>query len=170
MGELGQRLMAEAAELRFFDFDVEDAWLLGIQMRDAAVVESLPIAIAITVAGQQLFHAALPGSCADDDAWLQRMSRVVLCYGESSLAVAERFRAQGLSFDADSGRDRSRYAARGGAIPIRLLGGTVIGAVGVSGMPEREGHDFVARMLRTYLDDDQPPAAAPAAVGRRFQT
>jgi uncharacterized protein (UPF0303 family) len=168
MGELGQRLVAEAAELRFFDFDLEDAWLLGVQIRDTAATDSLPIAIAIRVGEQQVFHAALPGSSADDDAWLQRMIRVALCYGQASLAVAERFRGQGLDFDTDSRRDRADYAARGGAIPIRLLGGTVIGAVCVSGLAERENHDFVARMLRSYLDDESL-SAAPVPVGRRFQ-
>jgi uncharacterized protein (UPF0303 family) len=170
MAELGERLVAEAAELRFFDFDLEDAWLLGVQMREVAVAEALPIAIAIRVGEQEVFHAALPGSCADDDAWLQRKTKVALCYGEASLAVGEGFRELGQDFDLDSRRDPMVYAAHGGAIPIRLLGGTVIGAVCVSGLPHLESHGFVARMLRTYLDDEPALPAAPMAVGRRFQS
>jgi uncharacterized protein (UPF0303 family) len=169
MAELSELLAAEAAELRFFDFDLEDAWLLGVQMREAAVAESLPIAIAIKVGEQQVFHAALPGSSADDDDWLQRKTRVALRYGEASLAVGEKFRSQGRDFDVDSRRDPVCYAAHGGAIPIRLLGGTVVGAACVSGLAHLEDHRFVARMLRTYLDDEPSLPPAPMMnVGRRF--
>jgi uncharacterized protein (UPF0303 family) len=168
MSKLGERLAAEAADLRFVDFDLADAWLLGTQMREAALAESLPIVIGIQVGEQRVFHAALPGSSADNDDWLERKTRVVLRYGESSLAVGERFRKRGKDFDADSRRDPARYAAHGGAMPICLLSGTVIGAVGVSGLPQHDDHAFVSRMLGQYLGDGGEIVLAPSPGGRRF--
>lgn len=151
MSELRERLDAEAAELRFTDFGVEDAWALGSRMRAAAAAEKLPIAIGIRLGQQRVFHAALPGSSADNDEWLERKTRVALRYGEASLAVGETFRERGSDFDTNSRLDGAQFAAHGGVVPIRLVSGTVIGAVGVSGLPQLDDHDFVVRMLREHL-------------------
>jgi uncharacterized protein (UPF0303 family) len=168
MGELVARLAAEASELRFTDFDSQDAWELGVQMKAAATAESLPIVIGIRLGEQRVFHAALPGSSADNDDWLERKFKVVLRYADASLAVGESFRERGKDFDADSRRDLGEYAAHGGAVPIRLLSGTVIGVVGVSGLPQVEDHGFVVRMLREYLADEPGLGESGPVGGRRF--
>ena len=54
-------------------------------------------------------------------------------FGQASLLVGETFRDQGEDFDVDARLDPREYAAHGGVVPIRLVGGVVIGAVGVSG-------------------------------------
>jgi uncharacterized protein (UPF0303 family) len=153
MSDLGQRLVQEAAELRFADFSVEDAWRLGSAMRAVAAAELLPIVIGIRLGEQRVFHAALPGSSADNDDWLERKTRVVLRYAQASLAVGETFRERGKDFDADSRRSVAEFAAHGGAVPLQLLSGTVIGAVGVSGLPQQDDHAFVVRMLREFLGE-----------------
>jgi uncharacterized protein (UPF0303 family) len=153
MDELAERLQAEEAELRFADFTLEDAWRLGVRMRDAAVAAGLPIVIGVVLGRQRAFHAALPGSSEDNDEWLARKTRVALRYGQASLAVGEGFRAGGKDFDTDARLDPREFAAHGGVVPIRLKGGTVIGAVGVSGLPQLDDHAFVVRHLREFLAD-----------------
>jgi uncharacterized protein (UPF0303 family) len=153
MGELAERLAQEEAELRFDDFTLEDAWQLGSRMRRAAAEKELPIVIGITLGTQRAFHAALPGSSADNDEWLARKTRVALRYGQASLAVGESFRDRGRDFDVDARLDPRQFAAHGGVVPLRLRGGTVIGAVGVSGLPQRDDHDFVIGELRAYLGE-----------------
>ncbi len=148
---LWEQLENEERELRFDDFTLDDAWLLGSRMRQAAAEEELPIAIGIVLGQQRVFHAALPGSSADNDEWLARKTRVVLRYGRASLAVGEQFREGGKDFDTASRLDPDTYAAHGGVVPIRLRGGTVIGAVGVSGLPQLDDHAFVVQQLREYL-------------------
>jgi len=76
---------------------------------------------------------------------------VALRYGQASLAVGESFRDRGANFDADSRLDPSVYAAHGGVVPLRLKSGTVIGVVGVSGLPQLEDHAFVVEHLRAFL-------------------
>mgnify|MGYP000877150570 FL=1 len=151
MGVLAEQLENEERELRFDDFTLDDAWLLGSRMRQAAAEEELPIVIGIMLGQQRVFHAALPGSSSDNDDWLARKTRVALRYGQASLAVGESFRNGGKSFDTDSRLDASLFAAHGGVVPIRLRGGTVIGAVGVSGLPQLDDHAFVVQQLRDYL-------------------
>ncbi|MBA3021471.1 heme-degrading domain-containing protein [Propionicimonas sp.] len=168
MSKLSEQLAAEAAQLRFADFSLSDAWQLGVQMQAAAVAESLPIVIGIRIGEQRVFHAALPGSSADNDDWLERKTAVALRYGEASLAVGEKFRDKGKDFDTDSRRDPARYAAHGGVVPICLLSGTVIGAVGVSGLPQHDDHAFVVRMLREFLGAEPEAEVAPKLPGRRF--
>ncbi len=154
MSELTEQLQAEDRELRFADFTLDDAWALGCRMRAAAVGAGLPVAIGIQLGEQRVFHTALPGSSSDNDHWLARKTRVALRYGQASLAVGESFRDRGSDFDTSSRLDPGVYAAHGGVVPIRLAGGAVIGAVGVSGLPQLEDHAFVVEHLRAYLARD----------------
>jgi uncharacterized protein (UPF0303 family) len=109
------------------------------------------VAIGIVLGQQRVFHTALPGSSADNDEWLARKTRVALRYGQASLAVGEDFRERGRDFDTDSRLDPGQFAAHGGVVPLRLKGGAVIGAVGVSGLPQRDDHAFVVEFLREFL-------------------
>ena len=104
-------LEAQESRLVFDHFDDDTAWALGVALREAALADALPVAISIRRNGQRLFHAALPGSSADNDGWLDRKSAVVDRYGRSSLRVGEQFRAHGGSFDVDSRLDPMTYAA-----------------------------------------------------------
>ena len=155
MSELRDRLVAEEAELQFTGFTLDDAWELGVRLRAAAAQRDLPVAIAIWLGPQRVFHAALPGSSADNDGWLDRKHRVVERFGRASMLVGESFRADGGDFDTDARLDPREYAAHGGVVPIRLEGGVVIGAVGVSGLPQQDDHDLVVEHLRAHLAEQR---------------
>ena len=43
------------------------------------------------------------------------------------------------------------YMAHGGSFPIRIAGSTCIGAITVSGLPQREDHDLLTRTLAEFL-------------------
>ncbi len=109
------------------------------------------MAIDVRRGAQQLFHCALPGSSADNDAWIDRKRRVVERYGESSFLVGARFRAKGTTFEASSRLDPDRYAAHGGSFPIGVEGAGVIGSVTVSGLPQAEDHALVVEALERLL-------------------
>jgi uncharacterized protein (UPF0303 family) len=83
-------------------FSYEDAWRLGCLLVEMARQRELPIVVDIRYGDQQLFHAALPGSSADNDGWVDRKRRVVQRYGHSSYLVGTRFRAQGTTFEESS--------------------------------------------------------------------
>jgi uncharacterized protein (UPF0303 family) len=144
-------LLAQEQRLVFADFDLDTAWELGCFLRDAAAAGGLPVALDIRRSGRQLFHAALPGSSADNDGWLARKTAVVERYGHSSYFVGCQFRADGKDFDVDSRLDPARFAAHGGAFPLTVAGAGVIGSVAVSGLPQIEDHEFVVTSLDAFL-------------------
>ncbi|MFS4108237.1 heme-degrading domain-containing protein [Streptomyces sp. NPDC004684] len=132
-------------------FTHDDAWALGSLLVELARQRRAPVAVDIHRAGQQLFHAALPGSTPDNDAWIARKRRVVERYGAASYLVGARFRAKGTTFEDSSRLDPDVYAAHGGSFPITVEGAGVIGAVTVSGLPQVEDHRLVVEALERFL-------------------
>ncbi|MFF0423736.1 heme-degrading domain-containing protein [Streptomyces sp. NPDC004520] len=144
-------LASQEARLTLPQFTYEDAWTLGGLLVELARERKAPVAIDIRRGAQQLFHCALPGSSADNDAWIDRKRRVVERYGVSSFLVGARFRAKGTTFEASSRLDLDRYAAHGGSFPIAVEGAGVIGSVTVSGLPQAEDHALVVEGLERLL-------------------
>jgi uncharacterized protein (UPF0303 family) len=145
-------LLLDEERLVFSSFDHEAAWLLGTQMRSAALVADLPVAMAIRLHGQRLFHAALPGSSANNDLWLARKCAVVDLFGHSSYYVGCLTRAEGKEDFNDAHRlDPAAYAAHGGAFPIVIRGTGCVGTVAVSGLPQVDDHRFVVEQLGKFL-------------------
>jgi uncharacterized protein (UPF0303 family) len=144
-------LRAQEQRLVFRSFDLDAAWGLGCLLRDTARADRLPVALSIRRDGQCLFHAALEGSTADNDAWLRRKAAVVEHFGHASYLVGCQFRARGGTFEEDSGLDAARFAAHGGAFPLLLAGTGPIGSVAVSGLPQVEDHRFVTSILERFL-------------------
>ncbi|MGX4692011.1 heme-degrading domain-containing protein [Streptomyces sp. JNUCC 63] len=146
-----EELEAQERRLVLPHFTYDDAWALGSLLVNLARERQAPVAIDIHRAGQQLFHAALPGSTPDNDAWIARKRRVVERYGSASYLVGARFRAKGTTFEASSRLDPDVYAAHGGSFPINVEGAGVIGAVTVSGLPQLEDHRLVVEALERFL-------------------
>lgn len=144
-------LRAQEDRLVFDAFDEDTAWQVGTALRDAALAAGLPVAVSVRRNGQRLFHAALPGACADNDGWLDRKCAVVDRYGQSSLRVGEQFRAGGSSFEESSRLDPARYAAHGGAFPVLVRGTGCVGTVAVSGLPQLADHALVVQVLTAHL-------------------
>jgi uncharacterized protein (UPF0303 family) len=149
--ELITELEEQERRLTLPRFTHDDAWTLGTLLVGLARERGAPVAVDIRRGGQQLFHAALPGSTPDNDAWIDRKRRVVERYGCSSLLVGSRFRAKGTTFEESSRLDPDTYAAHGGAFPIAVTGTGVIGTVVVSGLPQIEDHKMVVEALEKFL-------------------
>ncbi|MGW0562613.1 heme-degrading domain-containing protein [Streptomyces sp. NPDC003016] len=148
--ELIAELTAQERRLVLPRFTHEDAWALGSLLVELARERDAPVAIDIRRGTQQLFHCALPGSSADNDAWIDRKRRVVERYAESSYLVGTRFRAKGTAFEDSSRLDPDVYAAHGGAFPVAVEGAGVIGTVTVSGLPQAEDHAMVVEALTRF--------------------
>ncbi|MEU0530108.1 heme-degrading domain-containing protein [Amycolatopsis tolypomycina] len=146
------QLAEQEERLQFTKFDNETALALGQQLLTAARERGLPVTISVRRNGQRLFHAALPGTSADNDAWIDRKSRVVDRYGHSSFLIGTQFRAKGGSFEEHSRLDLDLYAAHGGVFPVLVRGVGPVGTVGVSGLPQADDHAFVVEQLELFLN------------------
>ena len=146
-----RELAAEEEELQFTSFTNDDAWALGSALVATARRDSAPVAIDISRNGHQLFHAALPGATPDNDAWIQRKSRVVQRFGHSSLHMRQECAADGTTVEERYGLDPREFAAHGGAFPILVRSVGPVGVVVVSGLPQVEDHRMVVAALRDHL-------------------
>jgi uncharacterized protein (UPF0303 family) len=145
-------LLEEEERLLFASFDYATAWQLGSAMRQAALEGDLPLTLSIRRGGQRLFHAALPGSSGNNDAWLERKCAVVDLFGHSSYYVGCQSRADGHDdFNVAQHLDPERFAAHGGAFPLLLRGSGCVGTIAVSGLPELDDHRFVVAQLERFL-------------------
>ncbi len=147
--------------LRFRAFNERDAWVLGSTMRKAAQDRMLPFVIDIRIGNRPLFYTALPGSTPENPDWVRRKVNTVMRFHKSSYRVGREYQLQGKSFDASRGIDPMDYAPAGGGFPIHIAGTGVVGAVTVSGVPQREDHGFVVEMLCAYLKQDHAALALP---------
>ncbi|SDM70176.1 Uncharacterized protein, UPF0303 family [Cryobacterium flavum] len=145
-----QILLDQERTLQFDAFSHDDAWALGTRLRTTAAAQALPVAISIVLGDQRVFQVGLAGASADNDGWLERKFAVVRRYGHSSLAVGVEFRSRGVDFDVDARLDPTRFAAHGGAFPL-FVRGSMVGVVGVSGLPQLDDHALVVEALRAQL-------------------
>lgn len=139
-------------DLRFATFTNDDAWELGSLLVRLATERGLPVTVDIRRGTQQLFHAARPGTVADNDSWVQRKVRVVERFGTSSYLQGLRAKARGTTFAAAHELPLQEYAAHGGAFPVHVEGVGVVGVVTVSGLPQADDHALVTEAIRTFLD------------------
>jgi len=150
-------LLAQERELQFSLFDNTVAWELGQRLVTAARDGGHAVTIDIRRGEQQLFHAALEGTSADNDAWIERKTAVVRRFGHSSLYVGVDCAAVGQSPEERYRLDPLRYSAHGGAFPINVRGVGVVGTVTVSGLPQVEDHRLVVSVLRASIGEAGAP-------------
>jgi len=140
MSSLIASLEAHEEQLVFTRFDNTDAWRLGSAMVAAA-----------TERGHQLFHAALPGTTAENDSWIDRKVNVVNRFGAASYLVGRRLAASQTELDEALGVEPRLFAAHGGAFPIRIKDVGVVGTITVSGLPQADDHAFVVELIGAFL-------------------
>ncbi len=146
-----EQIEHQEATLVFHRFGNADAWRLGCALVARAEGERAPVAIDIRRGEQQLFHAALAGSTADNDAWIERKCATVRRFGVSSFLFGRRLAAAGKTFEQATLLDPALYAAHGGAFPITVEGVGIVGTVAVSGLPQAEDHRLVVEVLTEFL-------------------
>jgi len=150
-----EELLREEDELQFSAFNEETAWKLGSKMVEHAKLQKLPVTIDIRCGDQQLFHASLPGTSADNDRWVERKVRLVRRFGHSSFYMGQQLQAMGKRIDDVYLIPESEFAPHGGCFPILIRGTGMIGTITVSGLPQEEDHRLVVQSIRAFLDKEK---------------
>ncbi|MDO8107743.1 heme-degrading domain-containing protein [Isoptericola sp. b441] len=146
------RLEVELARLVLEHFDHNDAWALGCALVELAQERSHPVAIDIHLGRQQVFHAALPGSSAENDLWIARKRAVVELTGEPSYLVGRRHAAAGTDFHELTGLPVRDYATHGGAVPILVRSVGPVGVAAVSGLAQADDHALVVEAIEQMFE------------------
>jgi uncharacterized protein (UPF0303 family) len=145
--EMLAAIRQQEVELTFEHFDEDDAWLLGCGIRDRAKASGMPLVVRIMFFHRELFLASLPGSTPDNLEWARKKGNVVRHFQRSSYGVGLELAARRATLQDLYGLPIADYAAHGGGFPLRVQSGGVLGAVVVSGLPQREDHMLVVGSL-----------------------
>ncbi len=145
------RLLLQEEILLFTTFTNDVACDIGMRLIETARREGKSVTVDVSRNGQQLFHYAMPGTSADNDAWIQRKNRVVNRFGHSSFYMGRRYAGQNTSIQESALLDPAKYAPHGGAFPANVSGVGPVGVITVSGLPQEEDHDLVTRVIAEYL-------------------
>ncbi|WP_299429504.1 heme-degrading domain-containing protein [uncultured Meiothermus sp.] len=141
----------QEARLRFDRFDAQTAWELGQKLMRAAETLHSAIAIDISLFGQPLFFYAMRGTTPDNADWIRRKRNVAQRFHRSSYGVGLMLKHKQSSLE-ERGLDTRDYAAHGGSFPIFVKGVGCIGAITISGLPQREDHELLVEVLAEYLN------------------
>jgi len=128
-------------------FTADDAWMLGCRLRGIAAEAGAAVAIEIRrQGGTPVFVTSAAGATADNAAWTTRKIATALRFERTSLAVAIDLRLRGLALQ-DFGLSTRRYAAGGGAVPLRVAGAGCVAAIAMSGLTGEEDHRLVTEAV-----------------------
>ncbi len=154
----------QEAELRLPPFDYDDAWRIGLLLRDLAVSRNQGIVVEIRRFGQPhqpLFYTALAGTTPDNQRWVQRKINCVARWHRSSYATGLMLEQSGREFEERYNLPIADYAPHGGCFPIHVNGAGIIGSITVSGLPQRDDHGLVVEGLCLDLGRDHDSLKLP---------
>jgi uncharacterized protein (UPF0303 family) len=140
------RLAEQERRLQLPRFDAEIAWTLGTRLRDAALAARVAVTIEIRQGAELVFFHAMPGTAPANADWARRKRNVSELLDQSSYRVGRMLARDDQTLEHWMGLATRDHAAHGGAVPLRV-GGTRVGTVTVSGLPQRDDHVMVIAVL-----------------------
>jgi uncharacterized protein (UPF0303 family) len=141
------RIAEQERRLRFGRFDEDTAWELGSRLRALADSRGVGVTIEIRLAREAVFCCAMRGTSPANADWARRKRNTVEMLSRSSYGVGRSMQQAGTSLEASMGLPTRDYASHGGSVPIFVDGGGCVGAVTVSGLPQREDHALVVEAM-----------------------
>lgn len=154
------QIAEQERQLVFKSFDEDAALALGVDLKKRADAKGKAVAIHIRFWDRTLFHFAMAGTTHDNADWMRRKANVVERYHHPSYRLGLERGGSG-AMKPIWGFDHEDYVFAGGGFPIRVEGAGCIGAVIVSGLPEREDHALVVEALCQAIGVDYAGISLP---------
>ncbi len=145
------RIAEQERILHFPRFNATTAWEIGFRLKAAAEARGAALTMEIRLAGQTLFFYAMAGTAPVNADWARRKRNVVELFHRSSYAIGLSLKRDQTTLEAKLGVDARDYAAHGGSFPLQIEGVGCVGAITVSGLPQREDHMLVVTILAEQL-------------------
>jgi uncharacterized protein (UPF0303 family) len=137
-----QKIIAQEQGLAFERFDEDTAFAIGSHIRDAANAAGKGIAYGVYLWDRTLMSGMTKGASSHNGIWAERkVGTVRLLHKSSYRLVLERGDKPRL-LEPSWAADIKDYAIAGGAFPIHVKGLGFVGAIAVSGLPERDDHGY----------------------------
>ena len=138
----------------FEHFTELDAHTLGESMRAEALELELPIVIDIRAGDTPLYAVMLPGATAENFDWARRKRNLANLTKQDTWSHGQR-RLEGHDILDELGLDVRDYASHGGCIPVFLADSVLVATVTVSGLPQKEDHEFALKHLQKLWKSEQ---------------
>lgn len=145
------KIAEQEDRLVFERFDEAVAFDIGAAIRARGLSENFPIIVDIRLWDRALFYCALPGSTVNNTEWARRKINVVRTFHRSSYRMVLQKSRTDRTFPVGDALPIDDYVLAGGGFPIRVKGVGVVGAIAVSGLPERQDHEVVVAALCAHL-------------------
>lgn len=153
----------QEAKLVFDRFDEDRAYEIGTSIREDGKAIGKGLVAGVFTWDRTLFWGATPGSTAANWSWATRKVALVKIMFKSSYRVVLERGDKPRLLEPQWGMEPTAYAIAGGAFPIRVNGVGIIGAVAVSGLHERDDHEFARSAIARALGLESSAYALPAA-------
>lgn len=138
------KLQQQQKDLTLDKFDEEDAWKMGVWMREQASKNDYAVGMSISINRKKVFHVTMPNTAPLSDDWLCRKENTVYKFFKSSFEMAYFLDKNEQTAHSRYGLAHEDYAIAGGGLPICVKGVGVIGAVAVTGLPQEKDHGLAA--------------------------
>src|SRR4030095_10301881 len=142
-----ERMAMQERRLCLAHFDNAVAWELGTRLKSRCEAIGVALTIEIRLSRETVFFFAMPGTNPGNADWVRRKRNTVELLQSSSYAVGRSLELEGISLEQKMGLPARGYAVHGGGFPIRVGTACCMGAVTVSGAPQREDHSIVVAVL-----------------------
>ena len=142
-----QRIVMQEERVAFDRFDASTAWALGERLKGMAEARGAALAIEVRIARRTVFFHAMAGARPSNADWARRKRNTVELLAWSSYRASLTPPIDGQTIAERMGLPPRRYGFAGGGFAIALRGAGMIGAVAVSGLPQREDHAMVVEAL-----------------------
>jgi len=151
----------QEGRLVFDEFSEDTAFAIGGFVREAAKAIGKGIAVGVYLWDRTLFYGATAGASEGNRGWVERKAKLVRLQLKSSYRVVLERGDRPRLLEPAWAIEPSEYALAGGAFPVSIKGAGIIGAVGVSGLSERDDHEFARSAIARALGLDSAAYALP---------
>lgn len=162
--EADLKIIAEQEQKLVFEhFDEDTAAEIGAYVREAGKAIGKGLVAGVFTWDRTLFWGATQGSTSTNWSWATRKVGLVKVMFKSSYRIVLERGDKPRLLEPQWGMDTTEYAIAGGAFPIRVNGVGIIGAVAVSGLHERDDHEFARSAIARSLGHGAEAFALPPA-------
>lgn len=150
-GFTSQALALEARTLMLPSLTQAEALEIGEIACTIGRDRALPIAVEVRLKEWIVFHASLPGSTPNNDAWIARKARVTMATGNSTMYERVLAEEQGIDWYASKGLSEEIHAIHGGALALNVTGVGFVGILLISGLPQVQDHLLGVEIITEFL-------------------